>query len=499
VTGKRRAGKDPVGPPPPEPGQRPAPAAPAGPPAESVPPVAQPPVAPPPVAEPPGASPPVAPLPPLAQPPVAPPPVAQPVPAEVVWSQVPTRREARRARKGEQRRRVGLIAGAAAVVVALIVGLVVVLGGHKSNPHHTANASEQTTLLLQIQGPDGTAVGSALLAHDDSATGNQGLEVLIPGRVITDTCGHGTQNFDQVLSLPDGAESSREAVSSMLNGVTVDGSLVLTTDELAALVDKLGGITVQTVDTNVVTPAPGGGSTVLVPQGSNVPLNGKQAVEYATYRTSADEPAAAQLPRLQQVIDATLTKLSSDETVNGAMLRELGPAYASSLGVDRLATLLTKLSGDVRSPGGWYPTDLPTTVVEAGGSPSYRINDAESDGVPALVHGQLAASLPASASEVRPSVLLLNGVGTPGLVETACSKLAANGLSYAGANNAPTFSDTRNSTILIKSDADVALGEKVAKALGLPDRDLAVSDAPENIADVIVTLGADYARSALKS
>ena len=111
------------------------------------------------------------------------------------------------------------------------------------------------------------------------------------------------------------------------------------------------------------------------------------------------------------------------------------------------------------------------TSIDAGGStPSYRVDDSAT-GVPQLVNGQLASSLPAGADRHRPTVLLLNGVGTPGLVQTACPKLAAEGFAYAGSNNAATFNNPK-STVEVDSDADVGLGDQVAHALGLPDGDV---------------------------
>lgn len=421
--------------------------------------------------------------------PTTPPPVVQPVAPPVVMAPRVTRRQARLQRRREQRRRVGLLGGAAIAVVALIVVAGLAFGVHKVVTRNHGTKRTQSTVLLQLRGPNGGAAASVLLAHNPAT--NSGVEVLVPARVITDVCGFGSQNFGNVLALPNGVAASQQAMSAMLNNITVDGSWVLTPAQFAKLIDALGGITVDHVDVNVVRHTPGGGGQILVPAGTNRKLTGTQAMEYALYMTSPSENAAAELARLHQVVDTTIQALPTSPTAIAALLRQLGSGGTSTLGATRLAALLAGLASDDRSTAGVLPTDLPVTAIDAGGaSPSYRIDDTAT-GVPQLVHSQLANSLPADAGRSRPSVLLLNGVGTPGLVLTACPRLTAHGYAYAGSNNAATFNNPRSS-VQIRSDADIALGDGVARALGLPNSDVQISRTDQSVADVIVVLGEDY-------
>jgi anionic cell wall polymer biosynthesis LytR-Cps2A-Psr (LCP) family protein len=399
-----------------------------------------------------------------------------------------TRLQARRNRRRQRRQRVGLAGGLVIAVVAVIVIAAVGFGVHKVVTSRGGSTRSQQTLLLQVQGSDHSAVATALLAEDPAT--KAGVEVLVPGRVITDVCGYGSENFGGVLALPDGITNSRQTLATMLNGVTIDGSWVLTASQLAGLVDALHGITVD-VDTNVVQHTSGGGGKILVPQGSGQ-LDGNQAVEYATYATSSQEDASGQLTRLQGVIDGIMHALPRSPTVVAALVRRLGHGADSTLGADRLASFLVAYSGDYATQSGIFPTDLPVTAIDAGGTPSYRV-DASSTGVPQLVHTQLAASLPKGAGKTEPTVLLLNGVGTPGLVATACPRLASHGLAYAGSDNAGTFSNAK-SVVAISSDNAVDLGNQVARALGLPTSDVELDRADQSVADVIVTLGSDYKR-----
>jgi len=446
MAGKRRMGRDPV----------PAPTPPAG------------------------GAPPVALAPPLAAPPPAVPEVIRPL---------PTRREERMQRRKDKRRKIGFAGGSAIAIGAVVVIAAVAFGVHKVTESTAPPPRTQTTVLFQLQGPAGGAAASALLAHDPA--NQQGVQVLIPARVLSEVCGYGEQNFGQMLALPNGIAASEAATSSLLGGITVDGAWVLNEAQFVRLIGALGGhITVGTVDVNVVRPRPGGGSIIEVPHGNNVPLNGTQAYEYATYVASSDEPAAAELARLQQVINGVLAALPKTSTGIAAVLRQTEGNASSTLGSDKLATFLAGLSTDYAHSGDLYATDLPTATVDAGGAPSYRV-DGESAGLKSLVSQHLAGSVPAGAGSVRPTVLLLNGVGTYGLVPTACSRLSANGLAYAGSGNAPTFSKAR-STVAVRSDGQVALGDRVAKALGLGAGDVVIDRSPETVADVVVTLGSDY-------
>jgi hypothetical protein len=412
---------------------------------------------------------------------------AQPAVPPVVMAPPVTRRQARQQRRRQQHRKVGLLGGAAIAVAAIIVVGALAFGVHKVVEHHDGTKRTQATVLLQVQGSTRAADASVLLAHDPST--KNGVVVLVPPRTITNVCGYGQQNFGAALALPNGASTSQAALSSMLNGVTIDGSWVLTPAQLAKLINVFGGITVD-VDTNVIQHTSKGG-VVLVPQGQDKKLNGTQAVQYALYNTSPSADAAAQLARLNRVLDATFQALPTSPAPIAAALRQLGAGGTSSLGATRLSTLLAGLAADSRTASGLFPTDLPVTPIDSGGSsPSYAV-DTSASGVPQLVHTWLANSVPTDAIASRTSVLLLNGVGTPGLVPTACPRLAALGFSFAGSGNAATFNNPK-SQIDVGSDADVPLGERVAHALGLPNSDVVRSTMDQSVAKVIVVLGGDY-------
>lgn len=416
-----------------------------------------------------------------------PPTLNPPTTQEIVIAPTLTRREERRQRKRQQRRKLGFAGGVGVAALAIAGIVVLVLGVHDVVTHHSGGTRTQSTLLFQIQAPDGTAAGSVLLAADPGQ--KLGLEVLIPGRLITDVCGYGSQNFGDVLSLPNGAAVSRNALSTVLDNVTIDGSWVVSEPEFTSLVNQVGGVTVD-VDTDVIQHLPGGGGRILVAAGAGQKLDGTQALEYATYHPSG-EGAAGVLSRLQSVVDALIQQLPKTVTGVSSLIRQMPKSDQPTVGVANISKMLVELAQYDQTEAGVYPTDLPVISIDAGGDlPSYRA-DTSATGVKQLVDTRLADSVPKNSGSQHAGVYVLNGLGVPGLVGTACARLTANGFTYVGSGNAPTFSNAP-SQVEIFRDSDVDQGRELAKALGLPASDVRRSLINQDVARYVVILGSDY-------
>lgn len=418
-----------------------------------------------------------------------PPTLLQPTQPEMVIQPQLTRREERRQRKLQQRRKLGLAGGIGVAVLAAAGIATLILGVQQVVTHDGGGNRTQTTVLLQLKADNGVAHGSVLLAADPST--EQGLELLIPGRLITDVCGYGTQNFGSVLGLPNGAADSRSALSAVLGGVTIDGSWVMTEPMLATLINQIGGINVD-VDTDVIERSPGGGRRIVIGAGAGQHLTGAQAVDYATYHPSR-EGAAGVLARLQAVIDATIQALPKTPNEVASLIRALPKGAQSTIGATKLATMLTQIATYDQTQAGVFPTDLPVVTIDAGGDlASYR-PDTSPTGIKQLVSGHLANSIPEDANKQHATVYLLNGTGRPGQVPKACPLLAANGFTYVGSGNAPSFSNAR-SEVEIFHDSDADQGRTLAKALGLPASAVRRSVFNQTVAKFIVILGSDFKR-----
>jgi hypothetical protein len=350
------------------------------------------------------------------------------------------RRTARLAEQRRRRRRTTRIVAAVVGVVVLAVAVVVVLGHTGGDKKKGAAARTQRTVLLQVKGTDGTAVASALLAHDPAVT--EGSVVLVPPQVIVSVPGAGSQAFGR-------------------------------------LVDTLGGIEVD-VDVPVLS-----GRTVLLQPGQQR-VNGARALALGTY-LAPGEQEQSRLARLQAVIDGIVGALPTDVR---ALIGSLGKGSASSVGVPVLADLLAGLKKDDGKEQLQYRS-LPVIKVDAGTDETrFRV---DADGTRSLVDELLAASVPAGVRSVGNRVLVLNGVGTPGLGEKVRARLVPAGFVFVGSRNANAF--TYQQTQVLVKDATTqgaALGARVARALGVPASSVKVSDQIGTIADVVVIVGRDF-------
>jgi hypothetical protein len=139
-------------------------------------------------------------------------------------------------------------------------------------------------------------------------------------------------------------------------------------------------------------------------------------------------------------------------------------------------------------------TVVPVTDIDNGSDEETTRVDPEQ--LTALVAAELAGSVP--ANEFRPDnrVVVRNGVGTTGIGQSVTRRLNAAGFSVVQTGNADNFNyKTTQVLIFDSSDRSVSEGEAVAAALGLSADTVEVSDVEQSVADVIVTIGADYTPS----
>jgi LytR_cpsA_psr family/LytR cell envelope-related transcriptional attenuator len=332
------------------------------------------------------------------------------------------------------------------------------------------------------QAQAGDVTGLSLLA----AGGGSAQQVLVPSRLLLDVPGAGRVPMSRALA--GSAEAPGQAITDALE-VEVDATWTLDSGALAALVDRVGGVVVN-VDADI-TKGTQVGAAVLVGAGSKQKLAGEQAAQFAQF-LGADEPEAARLARQEQVLRAVLSALPDDPATIRTVVGDLpgAPDGAALEAVARVvsASRLAAVSNELAS------TVLPTKEIDAGGSVmAYGLDDkAAAELVDARLSG---ARLPvASVGHVR--VLVQNGVGAPGLGDSARSRLLKAGLRYVSGGNLPGFGQGE-SVVLLRdaSSANRARGTAVARALGLGESSLRVSETAPTVADIVVILGKDYKRS----
>ena len=238
---------------------------------------------------------------------------------------------------------------------------------------------------------------------------------------------------------------------------------MLTTAGLAALVDSVGGVQAA-VDVDVLTKDAKGNETVVVRAG-NQHLKGAAAAAYATYLAEG-EPEQARLARFNDVLTAVAAALPQDHAALVAALAALGdglalvagllcagrPAGCSRLGRRR------RVNGVRRAAGHRDRHRWPV--------PSYGLDSAQAA---AMMQARFPGSLQKDANGESLRVLVENGVGTPGLVEKARTKLVDAGFRFINGGNASPF-NSDPSGVLVPDGTDKSLerGRRVAAALGLP-------------------------------
>lgn len=350
-------------------------------------------------------------------------------------------------------------------------------GSHASESPHQRT---QQTLLLQVT-DRGVAVKSALLAHDPAR--KSGAVVLVPSSLVAKAAG-ASMPFGQVIHVSD-AETSRIALSDIV-GVTVDASWVLDGSGLAALVDGLGGVDVD-VDADITRPAAGGGTEIVVAAGRQH-LTGAQALAVVTGEQGLE---LARLARFDAVLAGVLDALPEDPMAVEAVLTTL-PGSAVSGPKEQLAGLLRGLADDART-GAVSRQTLPVSPIETGTDQlAYGVDPPK---LAAMVESLLADSVPENRKRGDNRVLVQNGVGTPGIGETARSKLEQAGFVYVPGGNVEGFPNAESPSVVLvygTSSDVVARGKEVADALDLPQENVKVATQGQTVADIIVIVGNDY-------
>ncbi len=394
----------------------------------------------------------------------------------------PGTRTARRAaqRRRRRARQVRLIGSILGVLVLLAGSFAVYLAKDDRTPPlgSAAESRTQSTLLLQVRGADGEAVANALLAHDpDTQTG---AVVLIPPQVLVPVPGSGSVTLGRTLTTAGSASTSRNALSDLV-GVVVDSGWVLTLPALTALIDDLGGVTVD-VDVDVVQ-----GQTVLLNPGERR-VEGEGAVAFLTY-LAPGEQEQSRLARVQEVLDGLLNVLPATPGELEPVLAALDGSSTTAATTAELAAFLLGLAADDDRDQLQYDV-LPVVPIDPGeGVTAFRI---DADRVRGLVDRLFADSVSPGAREPGTRVLVLNGVGTPGLGEAVRRKLVPAGFVFVGSRNAPSFGVAATQILIPPATPDAqALGERVATALGVPSTSVATQEFG-TVADIVVLVGADF-------
>ena len=362
-------------------------------------------------------------------------------------------------------------------LISLIVLALVAAGGYvwwqRQNTEPApaaAPAVEDQTLYVSLTTGDGRSAGGLLLiAHQQEAYG-----VLVPADLTLDAPKAGTTTIREAQTV--GPDVPGQAVSDA-TAVPVDGHWVFSFDGLAALVDAVGGVT---VDVDVPVKA---GDVTLTP--GEQKLTGPQAATYAGW-SAGGEARVGQLVRSGQVLHAVIAALPAD---SGQITDILAKASGeTTLEAAELADVLARVH-TAQADGAFGGSLLPTTAAPSAADPNAVVidNAAFTRWLDAAAPG-LQVHQPGAAGRAR----VMNATAVENLQDPARGLLLRDGFSYTFGGPAAPIQPT---SIVMFSPARDSRSKALAaaKALGLEESAVQSSDDIPLDQDLVILLGEDFA------
>jgi LytR cell envelope-related transcriptional attenuator len=321
----------------------------------------------------------------------------------------------------------------AVLLLAVAVGAVAPQVLPASVPERKSSAGppappEQTVVAWSVLDERGLAFVAAV-----AAGAGPPVTVAVPADLTINLPGQGLGTVRDAAI--EGRDGPLAVALENLLGVPIDAPVAMTTEDLAAAVDAIGGIEV-----------------------ADQPMNGGAVVVYLTAPEAGEVPDERFL-RWQDVLDGLLEAMA---------------ARPDSAGVfpDRVAGVLARGSPERADL-------LALPVIELGAG----LLRPDQKGIGALVAERF---IPHAGDAIR--LVVLNGVGKPGIGEEVARILVPNGFRLMSSENANRF-DYKVTRIVATSEEDLPAAERTRELLGVGQIMLG---AQPQLADVIVVVGADF-------
>ncbi|MYV96931.1 LCP family protein, partial [Streptomyces sp. SID3343] len=386
--------------------------------------------------------------------------------------------ETRSERRDERRRsiRQRLVALAVVIAVALLgVGGYFAWDTWIRDEKSVAAPGQHGAVLVQLRDKDGRASSNAVLTVDP---GKNTASMVSVSSVTTVNSDNTAASLGQLMA-DAGPGASREALSDLL-GIKVDGSWVVTEPVLQGLVDLAGGIQL-----NADVEVKGADGKVLVTPGRN-PANGTASLAFANFRQPGETPAIS-ADRFGRVLQGLLAAFPTKSDGILPLLANMANLPDPSLPDDKLSTLLASLAKATQakqiqvralpvSPDGMVDVQTAVPIVREllGGT----VRQGRAQNGPARVMVDDASGKPGAQEDAHTRLLNAGNTYVPGGVE--------------GKRTQPA------STVQYADEARKDAATQVALSLHLPPTSVKKAEG-EMLADVVVTLGQDYAFEAPKT
>lgn len=288
-------------------------------------------------------------------------------------------------------------------------------------PETAARPSELALVVIELD-------GGALAAVVGSGGSLAPAGIVVPSRVSLTIPGQGDGTMGEAATLP-----GRQAATAAANllGVWIPHHVTLRAGDLAAVIDRAGGIQV-------------GGTT----------LTGEEAI----------------------------ASLSPSGTPNEAV-------WETTL--EAILGVVTWQAGDV--PEADSPTAVADLLNGAHGAavevlPAEEVQGGLLDTDPETIRAAVTAAFGSEDRQVLP-VIVLNGSGEPGVGERVAEHLIPGGFRVVVSENASSF-DHGSTLVVVPSEEHRPLGERVRDLLGVGE--VQVAGPASGLADVTIVVGKDF-------
>ncbi len=286
--------------------------------------------------------------------------------------------------------------------------------------------------------------------------------IAIPTATMVEIPGHGVGDMKQAYTL--GKIALTEASVQYLTGIKINHFVKVTDKGFIKIIDAVGGVIVD---------------------GKN--SSGKVALDF-TAATSKDEKELPQVDRQNNLIMALQKKVTGDDTLTRlpTIMKSLKSAYDSDFSLTQATDLARVLAS--LGPAAVKVQTLPVKEIPVNQRIFYQ---PEKTAVAALINRvfpELAKAGKANDIKVR----VMNGVGEPGIATDLAKLLTDSGYRVVDTKNADNFDYTETQIVIYSNTAQsTEAAAKVKTLLGLGK--VVVNNLPQDVADVTIIIGKDYA------
>jgi len=330
------------------------------------------------------------------------------------------------------------------VLAGLVAGVVILFSGDDGDPtadtagRPVGTPADQDVVAWSVW--DGETSEGAFVTVLAVGGERPPIALGVPAYTMANIPGYGTGTVGDAIAA-EGRDRGAAAVENIL-GVGVDASAFSSLEDLTRIIDGLGGISV-------------GDST----------MSGEEAVRYLMRGGDTPISAEFQFLRWQELVAGMLDSVDGRTDVFASLGPEVGPvlAAAGSAGAEVLELPVIDIGSGLARPD----AEEVRRIVEERFIPTAR-----------------------TTRDVR--LVVLNGVGTPGIGERVTNILVPAGFTLVGSENAQSF-DEKETKIVATTEDFLPEAELARELLGVGRVYIGVQ--PTGLADVTVIVGADFGGS----